>query len=136
LINAQVCFGIAWILLQEDFEKFNASTPVVVQKQQHARAELKYSELNRSLVPIENEMDFAERIDGNSLLALKAAVLEVMADFFPQMRTTLKTIVERMNRVTETIDKRISQEVMDQLSDENINSQIEEKLKEARISVG
>lgn len=68
---------------------------------------------------------FAELLDGKSLEAMKLAVNEELADFFPLMRITIQTLTKRYSAVAGKIDQRTTSMMEKTMSDEMIDQALD-----------
>lgn len=123
LQKGAVAFGVAYVLLKRQFEEFNSSAAVLEHKSRPSTIPQE-----PSLKPIHDEVDFAERIDGDSLDGLKRTVSEVVMGFTPRTRILLKTLIDRSSKAEEIMNRKAEEAVKRELSDENLDSLIEEQL--------
>lgn len=100
ITDPAVCFAMIWIICQEQAEKREIKT----------------------------ELEFSRLFTGATCMEARAAFYKELPDFFPQMKTTLKTLLDRMLKFQEVADTRISREVETVLSDEEMHRVIEETL--------
>lgn len=57
----------------------------------------------------ELELYFLKRLNGKSTRDMHRALLEAMADFFPEMETVLHTLVKRMDKVNSRLQKEMTE---------------------------
>ena len=115
ITNPKAIFGIVWVILQEQINAYN-------EKWQSSDKQPR----------IGNELDFAKRLNGKNLQAMKVALWEECVNFFPEMGTTLKALIARFSRAMTIANERMPKEIDDQLSDEKINKIITDSLANAR----
>lgn len=99
LTNREVIFGVIWVICSPDF------------------CENPESEASA-------EEQFAMRFDGETFEAAQEVLYEELSDFFPELRTTLKTLTTRLKKVKEAVDKKLSSTMEKELSDEKIDQMI------------
>lgn len=78
----------------------------------------------------ELELLFLKRLNGKSSNQMHRALLEAMADFFPEMETVLQTLVKRMDKVSSRLQKEMT-ELTDQ-ADQEFERQIEQAISKTR----
>lgn len=99
LTKREVIFGIIWVICSPDFYE-NPESEASAEEQ------------------------FAMRFDGETFEAAQEVLYEELSDFFPELRTTLKTLTTRLKKVKEAVDKKLSNTMEKELSDEKIDQMI------------
>lgn len=125
--NSKVIFGMVWICCQDQIRDFNNNVAI------HDFTDIPLDDPRRSeLRPINNELDFAKRMDGISALAMKEALWGELPGFFREAATSLKNLMARYSRIqskyTERVSKSLNENVDRLLSDEKIDEMIETEI--------
>lgn len=125
--NSKVVFGMVWICCQDQIRDFNNHIAI------HDFTDIPLDDPRRSeLRPINNELDFAKRMDGISAAAMKEALWAELPNFFRDAATSLKNLMGRYSRIQEKANARISksldQNVNRLLSDEKIDEMVEKEI--------
>lgn len=100
ITNPAVCFSMIWCIVRE---------------QAASRG-------------IEDELAFAKLFDGRTMQDARLAFYEELPDFFPEMMTTLRTLIGTYSKVQKIADKKLNQKAMKHLSDEQIEKMVEEEI--------
>lgn len=129
ITDPKVIFGMAWIMLRDEFDKFNAQLGNIADAEMpDAMLERRRSE---GRLPIIDESDFASRLDGNALKELKFAMWEEIQNFFPEMATMLRALTDRFSKVVQVASDRSARELNKRLSDSEIERMVEEGMAKA-----
>lgn len=106
--QTEVSFGLVWCLCKDQLE---GKTFIPKGK--------------KDSQPITDEEQFAHCFDGEVLEQSRIALFEELANFFPQMRTTLKTLIERYSSLTKIVDRKTSDRMKTEMSDEKMEQMID-----------
>ncbi len=98
LMNREVVFGVIWCLCESQASERG----------------------------IADEMEFARLFSGDVFEAAHSAFYEELADFFPEMRTTLTTLIGRLKKAREMAGSKISQMLEEQLNDEKLEEMMDQ----------
>jgi hypothetical protein len=71
----------------------------------------------------EQELAFLSRLDGKSIRTMHLALLNAMADFFPEMETVLRNLIQKMDKVNNRLQKELSQ--MAEMTEAQFDQEIE-----------
>lgn len=77
---------------------------------------------------IANEIDFARRINGNTIQEARIAFWGELSDFFPEMRTTLQTLTGKLSRAQVLANERMTKEVEQKITDSAIQEVLDKLL--------
>ena len=114
--QTEVSFGMIWCLCKDQLEgktfiKGNTETSA----------------------PITNEEEFAHCFNGETLEQSRIALFEELANFFPQMRITLTTLIERYSSLTKMVDRKTATKMTTEMSDDKMEQMIDQALDEAEL---
>jgi len=87
VLQSAVCFSMIWCAVRAEAEQRN----------------------------ITNELEFAKRFNGDTMAAARKAFLEELANFFPEMRTTLMILIEKFSAMTKMVDEKLSKKTEEML---------------------
>lgn len=69
------------------------------------------------------ELEFVSGVNGPTIEAARNAIIEALADFFPEQRTVLSTLMRQSKKLSEKVGKKMeeSEPLMDSLLDEELD---------------
>jgi len=105
--NVQFAMALAW---------------TIIQPQIHNNYSLSPEKLQDPAIASEAEMRFVDAMDGDVLQAAKQALMESLADFFPDQRTVLLTLQNKMKKARKLIEMEL--ENVDGVLDEMMMNEI------------
>lgn len=100
ITNPAVCFGMVWCCVRAQAKERG----------------------------IEDEMDFARLFKGDHIRDARLAFYKELPDFFPEMATTLTTLIERFSRTNEVADRKVAARLMEVMGDERIEELVDREL--------
>lgn len=81
----------------------------------------------------EYQVLFVRRLNGPALRDMHRAVLEAVADFFPEMQTVLSNLLKKMDKVNLRLEKELTE--MDQDLEAHLDQELDKALAEAKSSL-
>jgi hypothetical protein len=148
IANTRLMFAIIWVIVQKQAIHYYAAWKALPDEQKHHIEAEWYARkpAAQSFFPVdpkapfdadtdtsEAELEFVSGISGPVVKEARAAFVEALANFFPQHRTALSTLMRQVERTTNKINQKIEEtepeleKLMDQEMEKGIRS-LREKL--------
>lgn len=122
--ETETVFGMLWLLCKEQKDG-----KIYLRKKKVVLADGK-EDYETVKEPIETEEDFARCFDGTSLDNARQALLEELAAFFPQMKTTLTRLMKMFSKGSRIVDRKVAQKMDEELSEEALEKMVDEFFKD------
>ncbi len=84
------------------------------------------------------ELEFLSRLDGKTVRKMHTALMNAIADFFPEMETVLRNLIQKMEKVNNRLQKEMTSmaEISEAQFDQEIEKAIEKTKKEMKEQFG
>ena len=77
---------------------------------------------------IKSEEEFARLFNGQAAQDSRLALYEELPDFFPEMRTTLKALIDRYSRIHQIADQKLGKKATEMMSDEMLEKEVDKAI--------
>lgn len=77
-----------------------------------------------------DELEFLSRLDGKTVRKMHTALMNAIADFFPEMETVLRNLVQKMEKVNSRLQKEMTS--MAEMSETHFDLEIEKAIEKTK----